>query len=82
MGISVGDDVVGLIFGGSSVGIEVGTAVGSEVKVGSEVAGFGSGEIQSHSSLSSSVRQHCLRQRHHLLHSYVNFCSRSRGSQY
>ena len=77
MGISVGDDVVGL-----SVGIEVGTAVGSEVKVGSKVAGFGSEEIQSYSSSSSSVRQRCLRHRHRLLHSYVNFCSRRRGSQY
>ena len=77
MGISVGDDVVG-----SSVGIEVGTAVVSEVKVGSEVAGFGSEEIQYYPSSSSSVRQHCLRPHHRLLHSYVDFCSRRRGSQY
>ena len=80
MGISVGDDVVGSSFGGSSVGIEVGTAVSSEVKVGSEVAGFGSEEIQSYSSSSSSVRR--LRHRHRLLHSYVDFRSRRRGSQY
>ena len=43
----VGDDVVG---------IKVGKAVGSEVKVGSKVAGFGLEEIQSYSSSSSSVR--------------------------
>ena len=54
--------------------------VGSKVKVDSEVAGFGSEEVQSYSSLSSSVLR--LRHRHRLLHSYVDFCSRRRGSQY
>ena len=54
--------------------------VGSKVKVDSKVAGFGSEDVQSYSSLSSSVRRLC--HRHRLLHSYVDVRSRRRGSQY